>query len=263
MKIVVISDVHQNAQYLSYALEQHANADAFVFTGDYFDSSKSPPAVLSFRDTCKYVQHLTLQHPLRARFRFCVGNHDMKYIFENNKPSKKAIVPGLEYYCSGVTKSKIGHFRKEFFDNNLYDDYFTSNFKLAHQIGPWTFSHAGICLDYLPYHCTMTEFVNVHCESAWRDFRNLGHYHNRIISDVGVSRYGNAPRGGVLWCDWQWDFVAHERTGKQVVGHTRGSKARVVNEGTNKESWNLDCTQKCIGIINNDTLTPEYIEKIE
>lgn len=43
--------------------------------------------------------------------------------------------------------------------------------------------------------------------------------------DIGRSRGGRSPYGGLLWCDWNQDFEPVEHQ-PQIVGHTRGNIIR-------------------------------------
>lgn len=259
MKTLVISDVHQNIEYVNKCLEKCDNFDYCVFLGDFFDSFKTVPDVYAFRKTCKALKYLVLEHPHKDKFRFCVGNHDLKYIFENRKNGQSSTVLTPEYYCSGVTKSKISDFRKEFFDEGLKDGFFLDNFKLVYRIDGWTFSHAGVMLRHFPYGHTIDSFVDDIALDAWKNFRMFNHPHNYLISDVGIVRYGNADLGGLLWCDWRDEFSASIDVGKQVCGHTTVASADVTDRDGDSESWNIDVHQTCYGIIENGIFRPEYI----
>jgi len=260
MKILIIADVHQDTDYVKKSFAACASFDQCVFLGDFFDSLKTPPEVSGFQETCEYLKHLVLNHPQKEKFKFCVGNHDMKYIYENKCRGSVPAVITPHYYCSGVTGSKIKRFRKEFFDKRLGDQFFIDNFRLAHRIDGWTFSHGGVIMQHLPYGHTIDSFVDDICVDAWKNFRMFNHPHNYLISDVGLCRFGNANIGGLLWCDWRSEFVACSDVGKQVVGHTTVvGRPGIIDKGGPSESWNIDMSQGCFGIINNGDFEYHYV----
>jgi len=57
------------------------------------------------------------------------------------------------------------------------------------------------------------------------------------FDQIGRSRGGYAPSGGLYWCDWDMDFVPVEGT-SQIVGHTRGDGVREL-EG----NYCIDCLE--------------------
>jgi hypothetical protein len=249
--LVVIPDVHQNIKFANRILIKYDYADRFVFLGDYFDSFLNPPHVASFRETCRTLKYWVKEHSMREKMVFLTGNHDLGYIFNNNKGGRTSTVICPEYYCSGVTKSKISDFRKEFYDQGLKDDFFLNNFKLAHRERGWTFSHAGILPQIMPPFSDIDTFVNELCPASFREFRNFSHGLNYIMSQVGVSRYGNSAVGGILWADWFTDFVPHPAIGKQVCGHTtQFDRPAVMGEGTDCESWCIDSRQRWYATID-------------
>jgi hypothetical protein len=253
---VIIPDVHQNVDFCEAVLHQNPDADEYIFLGDFFDSYLSVPQVRSFRETCEYVRNLMAAHPLSSKFTFLVGNHDMAYIFHNTKPGRGSVVRSLDYFCSGVTKSKISTFRKVFFDEGLRDSFFLDKCKLAYRVDGWTFSHAGIVDRILPANFSnIDHFVNVTCRDALFEFRNLMHAHNYLLSAVGESRYGAFPEGGLIWCDWRHEFQPSDLVGKQVCGHTTVGEPDCKEPATIRESWNLDAGQAFYGILRNGNLT--------
>lgn len=248
MKTLVIPDVHQRISSLEGVLSLEKDYDEVVFLGDWFDSFFEPPKVASFEQTCELLRNLVLEHPQRSKFVFLLGNHDISYIAENRNFSTKRISKSLDYFCSGFTASKAKKFRRHFYDRGLRDEFFLANFKLAHRSQGWTFSHGGVMPDHIPYGYDIDRLVNELLPEVWRNFRNLSFRHNWLISGAGVGRGGYSKIGGVLWLDWNMEFKATERVGRQVFGHTRVNQPSVESMNTACESWNLD-TEKDYGII--------------
>lgn len=56
-------------------------------------------------------------------------------------------------------------------------------------------------------------------------------------ADIGYTRGGRSPVGGLLWCDWNQEFQPVEGT-PQIVGHTRGNGIR--QKGN---SYCIDCLE--------------------
>jgi len=248
MKTIVIPDTHQRVNNIKQILEKETDYDEVVFLGDYFDSFFEPPVVASFEDTCEYLKYLVTEHPNREKFVFLLGNHDVQYIYLNNKSSHSSVASPTHYFCSGFSKNKASTFRKVFYDNGLRDEFFINNFKLIHQTQGWTLSHAGVHECHIPMNKDMNHFVNVMAKEAWQSFRNIGHQYNWIIASAGFCRGGMDRVGGLLWQDWRYEFKPEIILGKQIVGHTEVSEPAVIGEGTDLESWNID-TKKNYGII--------------
>jgi len=260
MKTIIIADIHQRVENVKTILDREKNADEFIFLGDWFDSFHNPPKVTSFRETCAFLRELVLNKKYyQQKLTFCVGNHDLSYIYRNNRPSATSVHNTPEYYCSGVTSSKVNTFRKEFFDKGLNDKFFLRNFQIAYQSQGWTFSHAGVIPQHLPYGGNLKDFVEKDCVDAFNCFRQLRNYpKNYILSDVGECRGGWAQFGGLLWLDYSREFYASSDIGKQVFGHSRGTDCRVTAEETDYESWCLD-DEKSYGIIENGKLLIKLI----
>lgn len=248
-KTIVIPDVHQRIQGVKNILNSEKEYDEVIFLGDFFDSFLEPPDVVGFSDTCEYLKYLILEDPNKDKFKFLVGNHDMIYIYCNNGKSDTSIKEIRAYYCSGFTKNKAKKFRKCFFDQGLKDDFFVNNFKLAYQTQGYTLSHAGFHERHIPALRDFDFLINEIIPDVWRNFRDLNHPHNWLISGAGYYRGGHHPIGGIIWLDWNAEFGTSEHIGKQIVGHTRTLEGvRCVYPNTKKESWNID-TEKHYGII--------------
>ena len=114
MKTLVIPDIHHRTQNVDIALEKH-QFDEVVFLGDWFDSFCQPPMVNTFEGTCIYLRHLMLEHKDKDKFVFLLGNHDMNYIYLNDRSSMSSPSRTIPYYCSGYTANRSKKFRKIFF----------------------------------------------------------------------------------------------------------------------------------------------------
>jgi hypothetical protein len=256
MKTLVIPDVHQDLAGVRkvFQIEKLESFDEIIFLGDWFDSFHEPPKVSSFKDTCLFLRDLVWNNKSNKMV-FLVGNHDLAYIYNNKKSGYSSIVPSLTYWCSGVTKNKIGTFRQVFHDKSLKDDWFINNFKIAHKSQGWIFSHAGMVNRQIPYGHTIDKVIDEVLPDVWANFRNTLHSKNALISAVGTVRGGQDNTGGLLWLDYYSEFFPSADVGKQVFGHSYVPEPTASAFDTEYESWNLDTNLKDYAIIRDGRLT--------
>jgi hypothetical protein len=257
MKTIIIPDIHQKTNLVESVLKKEKNFDEVVFLGDWFDSFQEPPIVSSFADTCKFLKHLILEHPNRDKFVFLLGNHDISYIYSNERTSQNPMGSNA-YYCSGFTQEKAIEFREHFFDQGLGDPFFIKHFKPVYQTQGLTLSHAGLHPTHLCPIRGAKHTIEKVLPEVWKDFRNLDNPNNKILSGAGYARYGNVPIGGILWLDWRAEFETCDDIGPQIVGHTTVKEPSCKNINTKLESWNLD-TEKDFGIIIDGKITTKLI----
>lgn len=255
-KTLVIPDIHQDIDSLNkiFKIEDVNSFDEIIFLGDWFDSFSEPPRVHSFEATCSALRALATNNK-NHKMVFLVGNHDLAYIYHNTKGGHSSVQKKSMYNCSGVTKSKIGTFRKMFYDNSLRDRWFIENFKIAHQSQGWIFSHAGIVNNHIPYGWTVDRFITELSPEVWSNFRNLLHPHNSLLSGVGTARGGIDTVGGPIWLDYHSEFFASPDIGKQVFGHTYVPEPTASALNTEYESWNLDTNLRDYAIIRDGHLS--------
>jgi hypothetical protein len=249
-KTIVVGDIHQNIGMVESVLAREKYFDEMVFLGDWFDSFLQPPAVASFKETCAYLRDLVLSHPQREKFVFLLGNHDISYIYHNNRHSQQRIDHTDCYFCSGFTNNKARAFRKIFFDEGLRDQFFLKHFKVAHFTQGTSLSHAGLHPTHLGEQETPQTLIENRLPTIWSHFRQYRTPGNWLLSAAGYARQGESPIGGVLWLDWHLEFVPHPSTGSQIVGHTHLGEPSCRSMGTSCESWNID-TGKDYAIIRN------------
>jgi hypothetical protein len=262
MKTIVIPDVHQRINNVKWILENEKDYDEVVYLGDHFDSFFDPPKVAGFEETCEYLKYLILEHPNKDKFVFLLGNHDISYIHENKDFSCNRISKTVKYYCSGFTASKAKKFRHQFFDRSLKDEFFTEHFKIVHRTQGFTLSHAGLSDKHIPYGLTPDDVIDKIIPVLWKNFRDFTRPHNYLISGAGYCRGGDCNVGGLLWQDWNQEFLASEAIGKQIVGHTHVIEPDCLAMGKPYESWNID-TEKDYGIILDGRFTTKRIPEEE
>ena len=262
MKTLVIPDVHQRINNVKWVLENEKDYNEVVFLGDWFDSFFDPPKVAGFEETCEYLKHLILEHPNKDKFVFLLGNHDLSYIHENKDYSLHRISKTLKYYCSGFTASKAKKFRHAFFDHGLKDEFFTEHFDIVHRTQGFTLSHAGLSDKHIPYGLTPDDVIDKIVPVVWKNFRDFTRPHNYLISGAGYCRGGDCNVGGILWQDWNQEFLASEAIGKQIVGHTTTREPDCLAMNKPYESWNID-TEKDYGIILDGRFITKRISEEE
>ncbi len=257
MKTLIIPDVHQDIDGVKkiFEVEKSELFDEIIFLGDWFDSFNEPPRIASFKDTCLFLRDLIWDNEKTGKMIFLVGNHDLAYIYNNKKSGYSSVAPNLTYWCSGVTKSKIGTFRQVFYDKGLKDDWFVNNFKIAHRSQGWIFSHAGMVNRQIPYGYTVDQVIDEIIPDVWINFRNIAYRQNALISAVGIARGGQDNTGGLLWLDYYNEFLASPDIGKQVFGHSYVPEPTATALNTEYESWNLDTNLKDYAIIRDGRLT--------
>lgn len=245
MRTLVIPDIHQDITPVLNVLETETYHEV-VFLGDYFDCKGDDRA--GFTETCLFLQELCFSHPNRHLFRFLVGNHDLSYLSTPKSQDYSRIKEPL-YPCSGWTRSKASKFQKSF------PDPLALPLRLAYLSQGFLFTHAGLHHKLLPKNVSRETLVEDILPEVWRHFRHTDHPHNHILRAVGDCRGGPDPLGGILWCDWNYEFDPSPRTGKQVFGHTLVPEPQVQKENTPSESWNLN-TGRHYGLIVLGNLTP-------
>jgi hypothetical protein len=128
--------------------------------------------------------------------------------------------------CSGYTEEKDSLICDIFGDRyHLIRD----KFKWYIYIDNYLCTHAGIHPMYLHPKINVANKKEV---CAWLDAeantacRNLITGQNHWFCYIGRSRYGNAPKGGITWLDWDNEFEPIEGV-TQIVGHTHSRTDKI------------------------------------
>lgn len=253
-RICIVPDVHQQIYNVEKLIDKE-KYDKVIFLSDFCDSYLKPPFVASFENTCLFLRHLLIQHPRLKDFKFLLSNHDLAYIYRNNKPYNSSVHKTPNYYCSGISSNKVSTFRKVFYSEGLRDDFFINRYDLAIKINGWIFSHAGIIPQHLSYGSNIDSFIKYDCRQAWVNFRDRNHPRNYLLTDIGERRGGENQCGGILWLDYKSEFYGSVDIGKQIFGHSHVETPTVNAEGTEYESWCLDDGQNSYAILENNKVT--------
>jgi hypothetical protein len=200
-RILVFSDVHQDARKLEYILNKE-NYDIAVCLGDWFDSFDYD-SIQDIEDTCTLLKKKVGE----TNFFTLFGNHDLHYLYSN----QYAICSGYTIGKDNAISDSLGNFR----------DYVKAKFKWFIWIDDFLCSHAGIHT----YHLSpMTELTKQGI-TAWLE--QQAHYAEGCLINgskhwfyaAGYARGGSMTKGGITWLDFDIEFEPISEI-KQLVGHT-------------------------------------------
>ena len=244
MRVLAIPDFHQNVPWARGILHREANeVDRVVFLGDFFDCrvQKSSTA-----ETCLFLDEVRAQYG--EKIDFLKGNHDVGYYYLY--PHAKDFHGGLKvrnkFPCSGFTSNRCFEIAKHLSEE------FIKETKLAVWIDDVLYTHAGArpeLFNYteagfdIPAFLKEVDLVN----SEWQ-FHNAhpffwcGHY-----------RGGFNEFGGLLWCDFNGEFIVNEHLPKQICGHTADTVTR--QRGQN---LCLDAKQTAYAIVTDGVAQIKY-----
>lgn len=209
---VIVPDVHEQIAKLKKLLEKYDPlVDWVVFLGDFFDTFKG--LTWETHETTRWLA----ENLLNPKYVFCWGNHDIHYAYPIN-----ALV------CSGFDPKKLAITKDHLSDKHW------KQFKLMHFLGDkpkgnddrneWLCSHAGLHPYFVhPFQGWDRKYLADQSEQA---MYKLKYEQNAVpLIQCGRGRGGIARVGGVIWLDWNREFVPIEGL-NQIVGHTPGDDVR-------------------------------------
>jgi hypothetical protein len=218
---VIVPDVHEQYEKLLKILAKYPGL-WIVFLGDWFDSfaNRGEPTYATF-GICNWLKE-NVMNPL---YTFLWGNHDLHYAFPIN---------GL--MCSGWNKNKLAIIR-----NHLGDtDKGWKQFKLTHWLESsvpedqrgnienreYLISHAGVHPYFLhPVYGFGKNYINELGKEALYKVRYEKVVTAPLVCGPGRDKFSSARAGGIVWLDWDREFVPIEGL-NQIVGHTPGDNVR-------------------------------------
>ena len=198
MKILTIGDIHGRDDWKDKVNDSY---DKIIFLGDYVDSfDKSNVEILhNLKEIIKF------KSDNEESVELLLGNHDLQYMYSYDK-----------FGCSGY-RPEASFDLKELFNENK------DLFKVAHQIGDYLWTHAGVSYwwyqnELLPI---LVELGLDKEEYTLADQLNLTFEQKKdVIAMVGRSRGGWNQFGGILWADKSETEFSPLPGYKQIVGHT-------------------------------------------
>ena len=215
MIILILPDIHDKIAR-AQAIISGVPHDRRIFLGDFFDDFTT--GVVEARATAEQVK-VWLHDPLST---VLLGNHDMSYGWGWKN---RALT------CSGWTREKSDTIHAVL----QPDDW--GRFQLAAwltaDVGsgwgrPWLLTHAGFHGQFIPVGTGTSKSER---ELAIQDGLSaatisLHAYRMHRLLGAGWSRGGEQAFGGVVWCDWNEEFMPVPGV-NQLVGHTPGTEPRV------------------------------------
>lgn len=236
-KVLIISDVHTKIDRVEKIIK-FEGPDQIVFLGDEFDDWNETPD--DTRDTAAWYDW-SVNQPNRVHV---FGNHNISYVCGNRYA-----------FCSGWKQWK----------QMIYDDIIDSRtwrkVKWFYIMDDWLVSHAGLTPNFLPkQNMNLQEIATFLEEESMAANKCL--YSNQIhwFYRAGVSRGGNAATGGLLWSDFNMDFVPIPGI-KQLFGHTPNDIPYISSDGMNID---LDTSMKHYAVYLNKKLEiKSYLEMMK
>lgn len=207
MKTVIIGDVHGRDQW-KQIVAQEKDADRFVFLGDYFDSFD----ISAVEQMHNFKEIVEFKQTIGEEVIMLIGNHDYHYFPEMGDSSTS----GYQTRMAVVIKQLIGENRE--------------HLQVAHRIGKFVFSHAGISSEWLDdtiIDWTEENMVDKINELFKYTPLSLDYRSFKMFSATewaGASGYGNETYQGPMWIRPKALMSANKDTLRkkiiQVVGHT-------------------------------------------
>ena len=226
-KIVIVADPHNNHTKLDTILRKE-DGDINICLGDWFDSfSLDDPS--DYVATAKYLKEVFLPNPKNYTL---FGNHDIHYLF--NAPATWC--SGYEQWKYNAINSVLGSDRHSV----------TEKFYWAIVVDDILLTHAGLDRRLLPPVCVTNERIFSYLDQSDKEARiKLQTNDLHWFYQVGHSRGGMARTGGIVWCDFKYEFEPIDDL-RQIVGHTNqwetGKSAQYHREGfTNIAEANNIC----------------------
>lgn len=214
MKYLIISDIHLRWRIANSIIKKERNKyDKILFLGDYFDNFGALPR--DYIDISKWLK----DNLYNENYIFLLGNHDAAYLSYYN-----CILGERHYYrCSGFSEQWFDIIHKHL----TIDDW--KNMKLHYFIKDNVLcSHAGLSYNlYNNKDINLKEYIESESECGFN--RILQNFAPIEIIQVGKSRGGLKPCGGITWCDYNDDFVPVPKL-NQIFGHTPIDEPQLIYE---------------------------------
>jgi predicted phosphodiesterase len=217
MKTIIIGDVHGRDQW-KQIVAQEKDADTVIFLGDYFDSFNISAVeqmhnfkeIVEFKETSFTNAGTDDQH--KTQVILLIGNHDYHYFPEITDSSTS----GYQTRMALVIKQLIGEKR--------------DHLQVAHRIGEFVFTHAGISSEWLDD--TVVDWTEENMVDKINELfkytpLSLDYRSFKMFSATewaGASGYGNETYQGPMWIRPKALMESNKKTLRkkiiQVVGHT-------------------------------------------
>ena len=232
-KTLILSDIHEDWNYVQKAEERAKEADAVVCLGDYWDSWAG------ITENTHLVTDWVKKKIHDPKWTLLWGNHDLHYAFD---------IRGLR--CSGYsdTRKQIirPHFRLRDWSRLKFHTWVDSS---------WLLSHAGlVTIPDLPGDVSIAQYIH-ETEADVRKALGAGQMHPWL--EAGYARGGRHGFGGIVWTDWRDMRVVLGIN--QLVGHSEGYDIRRKTM-MGFQSVCMDTQRRHLAWLENDELSFEQVK---
>lgn len=246
--VLVVPDVHQDLGFLDRAVALAVSEGAALcFLGDHVDSTDPRwREEAALRAVAARLPELAETHPHGCVF--LAGNHDIDAV-RLARVRASLLLDGDE---AGVARLDAALPAAAGYGRLLgaWPTAFLRTWSLAAVAHGYLLSHAGVARRLWPWGSSarpegQADTFLREARAAWLGWLERGE--EGPLFAAGPARGGrSAPVGGVLWLDWDHEFV-DDLPLPQLVGHTRGREPR-----RKDRSWCLDASQTAAGLLDPD-----------
>lgn len=247
--VLVVPDVHQDLGFLERAVALAAGEGAALcFLGDHADAINPRwQGEAALRAVAERLPELAETHVPGCVF--LSGNHDVEALRLAHLRARHLLAGDdtLVAKLDAANASAPAYARLL----GAWPASFLRTWGLAAVAHGYLLSHAGVSRRLWPWAASphaaeQTETFIREANTAWDAWLARGD--EGPLFAVGPARGGRgiAPVGGVLWLDWDHEFV-DDLPLPQIVGHTRAREPR-----RKDRSWCLDAAQSAVGLLDPD-----------
>lgn len=257
MRTVIIPDVHMDCLWVDSILEREwSRMDKLICLGDWFDRPNPRAAALNPFFVTRYL--IRLRQKLAAAGKeqvWLIGNHELTHLELTRNINDIALHRPQLYRCSGATMSTAARIHATYRSMGQTWKDFWDAWTWCHVQDGFLISHAGASLllwgDRMGPLTPQAFTAAVECEAQ----ACLDRF-SPLLAAVGRIRGGPASAGGLVWQDWEDEFVDIPGV-PQIVGHSYNGWSPGAGDAGDAHpwrkgaSWNLDGHQTCYGILED------------
>ncbi len=223
MKHLIVGDIHGKIEIVKEVLGTYENV---IFLGDIVDAFDR--TIENQLECLEMIKEAVF----KEQAQMVLGNHELSYMY-------------FDKQCSGhnnIMQHQIDAGYMDFLKHQCLDFIYLDKLKIL-------ITHAGLDKDYW-------DKYSLTCITLKEDLTEDCSVNKEFVYNVGFHRGGPAKRGGIWWCDEQFEFVGIKEL-QQIFGHSRGT-LRIKNKaGTDKPDYCIDCLDNFKNFLMLDDETGE------